>query len=156
MRKADIANEIFKQVGISKNEAADIVELVLNLLKSVLQKGESVKVAGFGNFVVRSKGARKGRNPRTGEEIGITPRRVVTFRPSQVFPPMSFVSGSRSSVFSSPKKAVEISGCTCSGTLKLCSKLSACSTKKGTRSKVSSGIGSEGDGPLRSRCRLKK
>ena len=85
MRKADIADEIFKQVGISKNEASDIVEFVLNLLKSVLQKGESVKIAGFGNFVVRSKGARKGRNPRTGEEIGITPRRVVTFRPSQVF-----------------------------------------------------------------------
>jgi len=85
MRKADIANEIFKQVGVSKNEASDIVELVLNLLKSVLQKGDSVKIAGFGNFVVRSKGARKGRNPRTGEEIGITPRRVVTFRPSQVF-----------------------------------------------------------------------
>jgi len=85
MRKADIANEIFNQVGISKNEAADIVELVLNMLKSVLHKGESVKIAGFGNFVVRSKGARKGRNPRTGEEIGITPRRVVTFRPSQVF-----------------------------------------------------------------------
>ena len=75
----------YKQVGISKNEAADIVELVLNMLKAVLQKGESVKIAGFGNFVVRSKGARKGRNPRTGEEIGITPRRVVTFRPSQVF-----------------------------------------------------------------------
>ena len=85
MRKADIANEIYKQVGISKNEAADIVELVLNMLKAVLHKGESVKIAGFGNFVVRSKGARKGRNPRTGEEIGITPRRVVTFRPSQVF-----------------------------------------------------------------------
>ncbi|GKS65462.1 MAG: integration host factor subunit alpha [Nitrospira sp.] len=85
MRKADIAEEIFKQVGISKNEASDIVEFVLNLLKSVLQKGDSVKIAGFGNFVVRSKGARKGRNPRTGEEIGITPRRVVTFRPSQVF-----------------------------------------------------------------------
>ena len=85
MRKADIAEEIFKQVGIAKKEAGDIVEFVLNMLKSVLQKGESVKIAGFGNFVVRSKGARKGRNPRTGEEIGITPRRVVTFRPSQVF-----------------------------------------------------------------------
>ena len=85
MRKADIANEIYTQVGISKTEAADIVELVLNMLKAVLQKGDSVKIAGFGNFVVRSKGARKGRNPRTGEEIGITPRRVVTFRPSQVF-----------------------------------------------------------------------
>ena len=58
MRKADIANEIYKQVGISKNEAADIVELVLNMLKAVLQKGDSVKIAGFGNFVVRSKGAR--------------------------------------------------------------------------------------------------
>ena len=75
MRKADIANEIYKQVGISKNEAADIVELVLNMLGRVT-KGDSVKIAGFGNFVVRSKGARKGRNPRTGEEIGITPRRV--------------------------------------------------------------------------------
>lgn len=85
MRKSDIANEIFKQVGIPKNDAADIVELILNMLKSVLQKGESVKIAGFGNFIVRSKGPRKGRNPRTGEEIGITPRRVVTFRPSQVF-----------------------------------------------------------------------
>lgn len=79
MRKADIAEEIFKQVGISKNEAADIVEFVLNLLKSVLQKGESVKIAGFGNFVVRSKGARKGRNPRTGEEIGITPGESLHF-----------------------------------------------------------------------------
>ena len=85
MRKSDIANEIFTQVGIPKNDAADIVELILNMLKSVLQKGESVKIAGFGNFIVRSKGPRKGRNPRTGEEIGITPRRVVTFRPSQVF-----------------------------------------------------------------------
>lgn len=85
MRKSDIANELFKQVGISKNEAADIVELVLTLLKDQLKKGEAVKIAGFGNFIVRSKGSRKGRNPRTGEEIGITPRRVVTFRPSQVF-----------------------------------------------------------------------
>jgi integration host factor subunit alpha len=85
MRKADIANEIYEKVGVSKKEAADIVEFVLNLMKSVLHKGESIKIAGFGNFVVRSKGPRKGRNPRTGQEIGITPRRVVTFRPSQVF-----------------------------------------------------------------------
>jgi len=85
MRKADIANEIYEKVGISKKEAADIVEFVLDLMKSVLQKGESIKIAGFGNFVVRSKGPRKGRNPRTGQEIGITPRRVVTFKPSQVF-----------------------------------------------------------------------
>jgi integration host factor subunit alpha len=85
MRKTDIANEIYEKVGLSKKEASDLVELILNLLKSVLHQGEAVKIAGFGNFVVRSKGARKGRNPRTGQEIGITPRRVVTFRPSQVF-----------------------------------------------------------------------
>ena len=85
MRKADIANEIYERIGISKKEAADIIEIVLNTIKGVLQKGETVKIAGFGNFVVRSKRARKGRNPKTGEEIGITPRRVVTFRPSQVF-----------------------------------------------------------------------
>ena len=85
MRKADLATEIYEKVGVSKKEAADLVELVLDMIKGVLQKAESFKIAGFGNFVVRSKGARKGRNPRTGEEIGITPRRVVTFRPSQIF-----------------------------------------------------------------------
>jgi integration host factor subunit alpha len=85
MRKADLATEIYEKVGISKKEAADLVELVLDMIKGVLQKGEPFKIAGFGNFVVRSKGPRKGRNPRTGEEIGITPRRVVTFRPSQIF-----------------------------------------------------------------------
>jgi len=85
MRKADIANEIYERIGISKKEASEIIETILNTVKSVLQKGETVKIAGFGNFVVRSKRARKGRNPKTGEEIGITPRRVVTFRPSQVF-----------------------------------------------------------------------
>src|SRR2546428_14030382 len=85
MRKADLATEIYEKVGVSKKEAADLVELVLDTIKSVLQKGESFKIAGFGNFIVRSKGPRKGRNPRTGEEIGINPRRVVTFRPSQIF-----------------------------------------------------------------------
>lgn len=85
MRKADIANEVFEKVGISKKESADILEIILNLIKEVLKKGDMVKIAGFGNFVVRQKRARKGRNPKTGEEIGITPRRVVTFRPSQVF-----------------------------------------------------------------------
>ncbi len=85
MRKADIANEVFDKLGISKKESADILEVILNSVKEVLKKGEMVKIAGFGNFVVRQKRARKGRNPKTGEEIGITPRRVVTFRPSQVF-----------------------------------------------------------------------
>jgi integration host factor subunit alpha len=85
MRKADIANEIYEEIGLSKKEAAEIIETILDTLKNTLRKGETVKIAGFGNFVVRSKRSRKGRNPKTGEEIGITPRKVVTFRPSQVF-----------------------------------------------------------------------
>jgi integration host factor subunit alpha len=85
MRKADIANDIYERLGIAKKEASDIFETTLNVIKEVLKKGETVKIAGFGNFIVRSKRARKGRNPKTGEEIGITPRKVVTFRPSQVF-----------------------------------------------------------------------
>lgn len=85
MRKAEIANEVYEKVGVSKKEAAEIVELILATIKEVLKKGEIVKIAGFGNFVVRTKRARRGRNPKTGEEIGITPRRVVTFRASQVF-----------------------------------------------------------------------
>lgn len=83
MRKADIADEIFKQVGISKNEAADIVEYVLNLLKSVLQKGESVKIAGFGNFVVRSKEPVKDEILELEKKLGLPPtRRYVSTKPS--------------------------------------------------------------------------
>jgi integration host factor subunit alpha len=85
MRKADLATEVFERIGVSKKEAAEMIEIILDMIKGSLQKGESVKIAGFGNFIVRSKQSRKGRNPKTGEEIGITPRRVVTFRPSQVF-----------------------------------------------------------------------
>ncbi len=85
MRKADIANQICEQVGIPKTESMDLVEYILDCMKGTLQKGDAVKIAGFGNFMVRSKGERKGRNPRTGEEIAITPRRVVTFRASQIF-----------------------------------------------------------------------
>jgi integration host factor subunit alpha len=85
MRKVDIANDLYEKIGIPKKEAVDIVEIVLDTIKQTLQKGETVKIAGFGNFVVRSKRERKGRNPKTGEEIGITPRKVVTFKPSQIF-----------------------------------------------------------------------
>ncbi|HXN06697.1 MAG TPA: integration host factor subunit alpha [Nitrospiria bacterium] len=85
MRKADITSELFEKIGVSKKEGAKILEIILGSVKEVLKKGETVKIAGFGNFVVRQKKERKGRNPKTGEEIGITPRKVVTFRPSQVF-----------------------------------------------------------------------
>lgn len=85
MRKADIASEVSEKVGISKRDAEEIIELVLDTIKAELKNGKHVKIARFGNFIVRNKRSRKGRNPRTGEEIGITPRRVVTFRASQVF-----------------------------------------------------------------------
>jgi integration host factor subunit alpha len=85
MRKADITSELFDKIGVSKKEGAEILEIILSTIKEVLKQGEVVKIAGFGNFVVRQKKERKGRNPKTGEEIGITPRKVVTFRPSQVF-----------------------------------------------------------------------
>lgn len=85
MRKADLADKVVMKLGVSKKESADIIRLTLDSIKEALKNGETVKIAGFGNFVVREKNARKGRNPKTGEEIGITPRRVVTFRPSQIF-----------------------------------------------------------------------
>lgn len=84
MTKADIVEEVYGRVGFSKKESSEVVETVLETIKKTLTNGEMVKIAGFGNFVIRSKGPRKGRNPKTGEEIEITPRKVVTFKPSQV------------------------------------------------------------------------
>jgi integration host factor subunit alpha len=83
MTKAEIVERVYERVGFSKKEAVDIVELVFDLMKETLGNGEKIKVSGFGNFVVKEKRARRGRNPQTGEEIEIAPRRVLTFRPSQ-------------------------------------------------------------------------
>jgi integration host factor subunit alpha len=85
MTKADIVAQIYEKIGLSKKEASEILEIVLGTIKGTLKEGEIVKIAGFGNFSVRKKGARKGRNPKSGEEIEITPRKVVTFKPSIVF-----------------------------------------------------------------------
>jgi integration host factor subunit alpha len=85
MTKADIIENVYNKVGgVSKKEAADIVETVFDTLKETLAQGEKIKVSGFGNFIVRDKNARLGRNPQTGEEITISARRVLTFMPSQV------------------------------------------------------------------------
>jgi integration host factor subunit alpha len=85
MTKADIVDNVYDNVGgLSKKEAAEIVETVFDALKETLARGEKIKVSGFGNFVVRDKHARVGRNPQTGEEITISARRVLTFKPSQV------------------------------------------------------------------------
>jgi integration host factor subunit alpha len=88
MTKADIVEKVYQKIGFSKKEASELVELVFSSLKDVLQKGDKVKVSGFGNFVVREKNERVGRNPQTGEQIKISARRVLTFRPSQVLKAM--------------------------------------------------------------------
>jgi integration host factor subunit alpha len=85
MRKADIARSIHQQAGVSEAEAADLLERVLGLLMSSLQRGEPIIITGFGRFTVRMKQPRKGRNPRTGEVIIVPGRKVVTFRPSALW-----------------------------------------------------------------------
>ncbi len=84
MRKADIVSCIRQQTGISTHEADEVLDWILALFKSTLQRGESLAVARFGTFRVRSKSPRKGRNPRTGEEVTIAGRRVVTFHASSL------------------------------------------------------------------------
>lgn len=88
MTKADIVEKVYQKIGFSKKEASELVELVFDTLKTQLQTGEKVKISGFGNFLVRGKNQRVGRNPQTGEQIMIDARRVLTFRPSQVLKAM--------------------------------------------------------------------
>jgi len=84
MTKIDIIQHVYEKLGFSKKEAAEIVEAVFDIIKDTLADGEVVKISGFGNFVVKEKRSRRGRNPQTGEEISITARRVLTFKSSQV------------------------------------------------------------------------
>ncbi|MES3037071.1 MAG: integration host factor subunit alpha [Bdellovibrionota bacterium] len=86
--KADIVDRVYNKIGFSKKEASELVEMVFDTLKDVLHDGEKIKISGFGNFVVRGKHERVGRNPQTGEQIKISARRVLTFRPSQVLKAM--------------------------------------------------------------------
>lgn len=83
MTKADLIENVYLKTGFSKKEAADIIEEVFDLIKSTLQDGETIKVSGFGNFVVQNKATRRGRNPQTGEALEISSRKILTFKPSQ-------------------------------------------------------------------------
>ncbi len=83
LTRSGLAEAIFAQVGLSRSESALLLESVLEAMSRSLEAGEAVKITGFGTFAVRSKGQRIGRNPKTGEEVPISPRRVLTFRPSQ-------------------------------------------------------------------------
>ena len=83
LTKADFAENLFNELGLNKREAKDMVELFFEEIKSSLEQGKPVKISGFGNFDLRDKTSRPGRNPKTGEDIPITARRVVTFRAGQ-------------------------------------------------------------------------
>lgn len=84
MTKADLVEKVYLQTGFSKKESSAIVEMVFDLIKDTLEQDDKIKIAGFGNFVVKQKNSRRGRNPQTGGEIEITARRILTFKPSQV------------------------------------------------------------------------
>jgi integration host factor subunit alpha len=83
LTKADMAEKLYEELGLNKREAKEIVEMFFEEIRTALEKGSQVKLSGFGNFDLRDKNQRPGRNPKTGEEIPISARRVVTFRPGQ-------------------------------------------------------------------------
>jgi integration host factor subunit alpha len=107
MTKADIVDAIYERLGFSKKEAADLVELVFDSVKETLAAGEKIKLSGFGNFVVREKRSRVGRNPQTGQSIEISARRVLTFRPSQVLRAEVNDSWAEAQMAAEAKKSVE-------------------------------------------------
>ena len=82
--RASLVEQIYQQVGLSRKESSALLEDVLETVMAALERGESVKISGFGTFAVRKKGQRSGRNPKTGEEVPILPRSVLVFRPSQL------------------------------------------------------------------------
>ncbi len=82
LTRADLAEAVYNTVGLSRAESAEFVEMVLNEVSEAIIRGENVKLSSFGSFLVRSKGQRIGRNPKTGVEVPITPRRVIVFKPS--------------------------------------------------------------------------
>jgi len=84
LTRADLAEAVVRKVGLPRNESQDLVELVLNEISTALAQGEAVKLSSFGSFGIRQKGERIGRNPKTGKEVPITPRRVLVFRPSNI------------------------------------------------------------------------
>ncbi|RMH47573.1 MAG: integration host factor subunit alpha [Alphaproteobacteria bacterium] len=84
LTRLDLTEAVYREVGLSRNESAQLVESVLDMISDALVRGESVKISSFGTFTVRSKNRRIGRNPKTGEEVPIEPRRVLVFRASHI------------------------------------------------------------------------
>ena len=84
LTRSDLSEAIYREVGLSRNESSEMVESILARISDALVAGETVKISSFGTFAVRDKGARMGRNPKTGKEVPIDPRRVLVFRPSHI------------------------------------------------------------------------
>ena len=84
LTRSDLSEAVYREIGLSRNESAEMVENILSRIVEALIAGEAVKISSFGTFAVREKGARMGRNPKTGEEVPIEPRRVLVFRPSHI------------------------------------------------------------------------
>ncbi|MBP8231133.1 MULTISPECIES: integration host factor subunit alpha [Rhizorhabdus] len=84
LTRADLSEEVHREIGLSRADSAAVVEQILEHMSSALARGENVKISGFGSFILRQKGERIGRNPKTGVEVPIAPRRVLTFRASQM------------------------------------------------------------------------
>ncbi|MEO1490795.1 MAG: integration host factor subunit alpha [Pseudomonadota bacterium] len=84
LTRSDLSEALYREIGLSRNESSEMVETILERISSALVDGETVKISSFGTFAVREKGARMGRNPKTGEEVPIDPRRVLVFRPSHI------------------------------------------------------------------------
>lgn len=84
LTRSDLSEAVYREIGLSRNESSDLVETILERIAAALVDGDTVKISSFGTFAVREKGARMGRNPKTGEEVPIDPRRVLVFRPSHI------------------------------------------------------------------------
>lgn len=82
--RSDLSEAVYREIGLSRNESSEMVESILERIAAALVEGETVKISSFGTFAVREKGARMGRNPKTGDEVPIDPRRVLVFRPSHI------------------------------------------------------------------------
>jgi integration host factor subunit alpha len=84
LTRSDLSEAVHREIGLSRNESSQMVETILERISDALISGDAVKISSFGSFAVRDKGARMGRNPKTGEEVPIDPRRVLVFRPSHI------------------------------------------------------------------------
>ncbi len=89
--RADLCETVYQRVGLSRSESAELVEQVIDVISEAVEQGQNVKLSSFGSFVVRSKGERIGRNPKTGQEVPIEPRRVLVFKPSNIL--KAFING---------------------------------------------------------------